>query len=323
LKKYLNWACKNGEFFLLITYFVTTGVFNIRKIKRKVQMILSSIFLVGAFTFGVGFAHSSQVQAEGNYIVIQKGDTLYSLAKRYGTTVQTLKEDNGLTSDMIYVGQKLQVPTPPQAEMLYVVMGGSFSKSSNADKRVALLKQNEIDAVVLTKIIGNKTYYRIQAGAFTKRNYAEKQVKRLKEVGIEDAYMLSLKPLHLNGVTLGSNYNQVVEKFGVPNFSEEQQNTISHFYVDEGAGLRVQLNMANGSVDQLQIYPEYLPVIDIPREKEHVVEIYEHPNKVEKVSCYETADCEKMIYQLNGLQLTVQIDRDGKTVQYLELNKLP
>lgn len=306
----------------MFTYSVTMGVLKMKKIKRKVQVMLSSMFLVGALTFGVGFAQNSMVQAEGDFIVIQKGDTLYSIAKRYGTTVQQLKEDNSLSSDMIYVGQKLQLPGQPQAETLFVVMGGSFSKKSNADKRVTLLKQKDVDAVVVTKVIDNKTYYRIQTGAFAKRENAEQQLKKLKNVGIGDAYILSSKPLHLNGITVGNSYNQLVEKFGVPNFSEEQQNTISHFYMDEGAGVRVQLNMGKGGVDRLQVYPEYLQDKDIPHEKTQVIEVYDYPNKVEKVSCYETAQCEKMVYQLNGHQLTVQIDRDGKTVQYLELTKI-
>ncbi|MBY0098609.1 LysM peptidoglycan-binding domain-containing protein [Mesobacillus maritimus] len=306
----------------MVTYSVTTGVFNIKKIKRKIQVVLSSMFLMGAFTFGMGFTHNAKVQAEEDVIVIQKGDTLYSIAKRYGTTVQKLKEDNHLASDLIYVGQKLQVPGQPQVETLYVVMAGSFSKKSNADKRVALLKQHKVDAVVVSKFIDNKTYYRIQAGAFSKKENAEKQLKMLNTAGIGDAYILTSKPLQLNGITVGSSYNQVVEKYGVPNFSEEQQNTISHFYVDEGAGLRMQLSSENGSVKQLHVYPEYLPLLNIPREKAQVIENYDHPNIVEKVSCYESAVCEKMTYQLNGLQLNVQIDRDGKTVQYLELKEI-
>jgi len=280
------------------------------------------MFLIGAFTFGMGFTHNAKVQAEEDVIVIQKGDTLYSIAKRYGTTVQKLKEDNHLASDLIYAGQKLQVPGQPHVETLYVVMAGSFSKESNADKRVALLKQHKVDAVVVSKFIDNKTYYRIQAGAFSKKENAEKQLKMLNRAGIGDAYILTSKPLQLNGITVGSSYNQVVEKYGVPNFSEEQRNTISHFYLDEGAGLRMQLNNENGSVKQLQVYPEYLPLLNIPREKAQVIENYDHPNIVEKVSCYESAVCEKMTYQLNGLQLNVQIDHDGKTVQYLELKEI-
>jgi len=39
--------------------------------------------------------------------VVQKGDTLYSLAKRYGSTVEKLKEINGLTSSTIEINQEL------------------------------------------------------------------------------------------------------------------------------------------------------------------------------------------------------------------------
>lgn len=38
---------------------------------------------------------------------VQKGDTLYSIARRYNMTVDTLKEYNGLRSNEIQIGQKL------------------------------------------------------------------------------------------------------------------------------------------------------------------------------------------------------------------------
>ena len=41
--------------------------------------------------------------------VVKRGDTLYSLAKTYGMTVDTLKAINGLTTDNITIGQKLNV----------------------------------------------------------------------------------------------------------------------------------------------------------------------------------------------------------------------
>lgn len=43
-----------------------------------------------------------------NYTV-KSGDTLSGIAKSYGTTVSGLKSINGLSTDTIYVGQKLQV----------------------------------------------------------------------------------------------------------------------------------------------------------------------------------------------------------------------
>lgn len=51
-------------------------------------------------------------------VVVKAGDTLSSIANTYKTTVQQIKQDNGLTSDMIYVGQQLKINpagTPSQA----------------------------------------------------------------------------------------------------------------------------------------------------------------------------------------------------------------
>jgi LysM repeat protein len=44
----------------------------------------------------------------GSYVV-QPGDTLFSVAQRHGTTVEAIAYTNGLTSDVIYVGQVLNI----------------------------------------------------------------------------------------------------------------------------------------------------------------------------------------------------------------------
>ncbi len=46
--------------------------------------------------------------ADGTYVV-QRGDTLFSISQRYGTTVQALIAANGLTSDVIQEGQVLAI----------------------------------------------------------------------------------------------------------------------------------------------------------------------------------------------------------------------
>ena len=43
----------------------------------------------------------------GNYYQVKNGDTLYSIAKKFGTTVAKLKEINGLKSNTISIGQHL------------------------------------------------------------------------------------------------------------------------------------------------------------------------------------------------------------------------
>ncbi len=47
----------------------------------------------------------------GQVYVVQYGDTLFSIAQAYGTSVEVLAEANGLTSPyIIYMGQRLVIP---------------------------------------------------------------------------------------------------------------------------------------------------------------------------------------------------------------------
>ncbi|MEM1215998.1 MAG: LysM peptidoglycan-binding domain-containing protein, partial [Bacteroidota bacterium] len=40
---------------------------------------------------------------------VQSGDTLFSLSRRYNTTVEAIKALNGLTSNNIFIGQELRI----------------------------------------------------------------------------------------------------------------------------------------------------------------------------------------------------------------------
>ena len=46
-------------------------------------------------------------------VEVKRGDTLSEIASRYGLTVTALKELNNLNSDVIRLGQQLQVPVRP------------------------------------------------------------------------------------------------------------------------------------------------------------------------------------------------------------------
>ena len=72
-----------------------------------------------------------------NIYTAQSGDTLYSIASAYGISVQELKELNNLTSNNLYIGQQLLVPStdisipeepslppPSQDYQIYVVQKG-------------------------------------------------------------------------------------------------------------------------------------------------------------------------------------------------------
>lgn len=44
------------------------------------------------------------------YHTVRKGDTLYGLAKRYGTSVSVIQRANGISGSTIRIGQKIKIP---------------------------------------------------------------------------------------------------------------------------------------------------------------------------------------------------------------------
>ncbi|MDE7352788.1 MAG: LysM peptidoglycan-binding domain-containing protein [Acetatifactor sp.] len=57
--------------------------------------------------------------------VVQPGDSLWLIANRYGTTVEALKRLNGLTSDLLNIGQVLKLPSDTDASYFeYTVKAG-------------------------------------------------------------------------------------------------------------------------------------------------------------------------------------------------------
>lgn len=70
---------------------------------------------------------STTTPTNGTWHTIVSGDTLWSLAQRYGTTVAQLKQWNNLSSDAIYAGQKLLV----KAEQTNNANAGNQTNSDN------------------------------------------------------------------------------------------------------------------------------------------------------------------------------------------------
>lgn len=91
---------------------------------KTVNIMLGSLLVASLHLSDVHAASAvakSQYQKVETYIV-KSGDTLYKIATTFGTTVPQLKSTNGLTSDMIYIGQSLRIPN--DKKNIYIVKSG-------------------------------------------------------------------------------------------------------------------------------------------------------------------------------------------------------
>ena len=74
------------------------------------------------FCFVLSFVLCVQnaVIGENIYHTVEKGDTLYSLAKKYGVTMDDIRSANGMGSaNDLYIGQKLSIPAKASGTITY------------------------------------------------------------------------------------------------------------------------------------------------------------------------------------------------------------
>lgn len=80
---------------------------------------------------------------EGSVYKVKSGDTLYKIALEYNTTVDELKKLNGLTSNVLTIGQLLKVPGSSLQTKEYIVKKGDtlYSIASGLNTTVDELKK--------------------------------------------------------------------------------------------------------------------------------------------------------------------------------------
>ena len=100
------------------------------------------------------------------YVVI-KGDTLYAIANKFGTTVDNLKSINNLTTDSLAIGQILKIPSDTSSTETYKVKKGDtlygiaqkYNTTVDEVKSLNNLTSNTLSIGQELKIPGNKTEY--------------------------------------------------------------------------------------------------------------------------------------------------------------------
>lgn len=127
------------------------------------------------------------VPSTSDYYIVKSGDSLWSIAKKYGVTVDELKSANNLTSNVLSIGQKLKIPNmsapsnEPKDYITYTVKSGDslYSIASKNDLTVQELKNynnltsNTLQIGQVLKIpvvsseqvpVGNYTNYVVKSG---------------------------------------------------------------------------------------------------------------------------------------------------------------
>lgn len=129
---------------LIVEYGFIDNVKDINFLNNNYQQLAEAV--ISAVANYIGVPYRAPEGMISNTYTVNRGDTLYSIAGRLGTTVQELKDLNGLTTNNISVGQILRIPTKgvsEDEEDIYIVKAGDslYSIARNNNTTVDEIKK--------------------------------------------------------------------------------------------------------------------------------------------------------------------------------------
>jgi len=114
---YLLRNTPNNETIIVEYGFTDSTGDDVSQIKNNWRNLAEAV--VKALASYVGVPYTVE---DGNYYTVKSGDTLWNIAKTYGTTVIELKKINNLSTNNLNIGQKLLLPTSSKGT--YIVKSG-------------------------------------------------------------------------------------------------------------------------------------------------------------------------------------------------------
>ena len=139
----ITYIVQEGDSLYSIANKYNTTVDNLKKINNLSNNLLS---------IGQILKLDSIITNENIYTV-KKGDSLYSIANKFNTTVEKLKALNSLTSNLLSIGQKLQLPDNKIENNIYTVKKGDnlYSIASKFNTTVDNIKKiNNLNSNLLS-----------------------------------------------------------------------------------------------------------------------------------------------------------------------------
>lgn len=139
---------------LIVEYGFIDNTKDVEFLKENYEELAESVISAVANYIGVPYTPPEGLIT--NTYVVQKGDTLYSIANKLGTTVSELKKENNLTSNTLQIGEILRIPTKEiyeEEENIYIVKKGDslYSIANKYNTTVEELKRiNNLTSNILS-----------------------------------------------------------------------------------------------------------------------------------------------------------------------------
>ena len=237
---------------LIVEYGFIDNTKDVEFLKENYEELAEAVISAVANYIGVPYTPPEDLIT--NTYVVQKGDTLYSIANKLGTTVSELKKENNLTSNTLQIGEVLRVPTKEiyeEEENIYIVKKGDTLYS------IAMANNTTVDELkkannLTSNILSTGQLLKIPSALLPESTYIVKKGDSL--YSIANKYNTTVDELkRINNLT--SNILSIGQILKLPSDKasdvENEENTIS-YTVQKGDSLYSIARKYDTTIDRIK-----------------------------------------------------------------------
>ena len=237
---------------LIVEYGFIDSAKDVEFLKENYKELAEAVISAVANYIGVPYTPPEGITT--NTYVVQKGDSLYSIANKLGTTVSELKKENNLTSNTLQIGEVLRVPTKEiyeEEENIYIVKKGDTLYS------IAMANNTTVDELkkannLTSNILSTGQLLKIPSALLPESTYIVKKGDSL--YSIANKYNTTVDELkRINNLT--SNILSIGQVLKLPSDKvsdiEKEENTIS-YTVQKGDSLYSIARKYDTTIDRIK-----------------------------------------------------------------------
>lgn len=237
---------------LIVEYGFIDNTKDVEFLKENYKELAEAVISAVANYIGVPYTPPEGLIT--NTYIVQKGDSLYSIANKLGTTVSELKKENNLTSNTLQIGQILRIPTKEiyeGEENVYIVQKGDTLYS------VAMANNTTVDELkkannLTSNILSTGQLLKIPSALLPESTYIVKKGDSL--YSIANKYNTTVEELkRINNLTSNTlSIGQVLKlPSDKPNKIEQEKNTIT-YTVQKGDSLYSIARKYSTTIDKIK-----------------------------------------------------------------------